>query len=88
MWHLYKNANGKFEFAFINKGRYIAGTKQGYERGSDAKRVLFTLLSSACSTSDKFIIQDDTGLKPVVIYLFKRGHTSTDFKPKLPYHGE
>lgn len=32
MWHLFKNNDGKFEIAFISKGRYIVGSRQGYER--------------------------------------------------------
>lgn len=64
MWHIYKNKQNKFEFAFIRKGRYIAGTKQGYNRMSTA---IESLVSCREVVAGYFEVQDDTGEKPVIV---------------------
>lgn len=90
MWHLFKNSEGKYEFAFVNKGKYIAGTNQGYEKKKAALRSFYSLAMFYHSDEYKatrvgFNIQDDTlGL---VLCVWKDGTVDprTDIKLNKPY---
>lgn len=78
MWHLFKNNEGLFEFAFISKGEYVAGTRQGYERRSKALSSLYTLINSAqngrASRDGRwYTMQDDSGVKSVILSLGHKG---------------
>lgn len=57
MWHIYCNKRGLFEFAYISKGRYIAGTRQGYERKKAALKALAKLGNTK---ETRVTVQDDT----------------------------
>lgn len=83
MWRLYLNSQRKFEFAFVERnGRYIAGSKQGYENKSDAVKQLRKI----CKNS----YQDESGEEMVKYYYipvynkwFNDGNWVT-FKPYKP----
>lgn len=88
MWHLFKNNQNQFEFAWINKGRYVCGTRQGYENRSDALYALFTLIAKHNLSAYKggWNIQDDTGKAPNVIRIFEKGRqVLTNIQPGKPY---
>jgi uncharacterized protein YegP (UPF0339 family) len=88
MWHLFRNKQKQFEFAFISKGRYIAGTKQGYENRSDALSALNFLVRKPMPGGSFYaiLVQDNTGEKPVVIALYTQGkQVLTNNKPAAPY---
>lgn len=88
MWHLFKTRNKKqYDFAFISKGRYIAGSKQGYSRRIDAAKALYHLLITPVAIPGaKFTVQDDTDEKPVIGQLASDGTVHlTGQKPGKPY---
>lgn len=86
MWHLFKNNQKLFEFAFISKGEYIAGTRQGYENRSDALSALNHLARKSIIYYGSILVQDDTGKEPIVIALFPRERqVMTKNKPSKPY---
>lgn len=89
MWHLFKHTNGKFDFAFISKGKYIAGSQQGYENRSDALKSLNYMVRKpmpAGKNYGSFLVQDDTGTKAVVIALHPREHqVLTKVQPSEKY---
>jgi hypothetical protein len=88
MWHLFKNNQQLFEFAFINKGNYIAGTRQGYENRSGALKSLNTLVRkpSLGMYFAGILVQDDTGEKSQVIALYKDNkQVLTNNKPGKRY---
>jgi uncharacterized protein YegP (UPF0339 family) len=68
MFHLFqhtsKKLKGKYDFAFISKGKYICGSNQGYENKKDALKSL-SLVSTA--------FQDDTLDKPLMLWLEVEG---------------
>lgn len=79
MWHIYRNSTGKFEFAFIKKGRYIAGTKQGYSSRVKATKSLYSL-------AGKVRAQDDTREISVTGILNLFGYLNLDGqKPSKKY---
>lgn len=43
MWHIYRNKHKLFEFAFISKGRYIVGSKQGYVNHKSCVNAIMTI---------------------------------------------
>lgn len=88
MWHLFKNKKKQYEFAFISKGDYIAGTRQGYENRFDALKSLNYLVRKPVpsATFAGILVQDDTGLIPVIISLYpKERQVMTTNKPSKPY---
>jgi hypothetical protein len=60
MWHLFKNSDNKYEVAFIKKGKYIVGTRQGYEKKKAALKA--AMIAGGCDDrySLRLWIQDDT----------------------------
>lgn len=79
MWHIYFTTPGVFEFAFVHKGRYIAGSRQGYARKKTALKSLWSLISisshSAMVTLNnvQFKVQDDTMDEPLMATVDKDG---------------
>lgn len=68
MWHLFKHLNGeyknKYDVAFVKKGKYGAGSKQGYNKKKDAVTLLVSM--------GAIFYQDDTTAKPTVIQIFRK----------------
>lgn len=88
MWHIYKNKQGKFEVAFITKGRYQVGSKQGYSRKSGCKKVLISVLKSMQTVSTNSLLFQDNTLPdgPKVFWIFKTGKTElSEVKPGKKY---
>lgn len=86
MWHLFINSDNLFEFAFVSKGRYIVGSKQGYERRAKALSALKSINFSkhlgaiysghnSPGKADNFFvdIQDDTKTEPVILRVYEIG---------------
>lgn len=61
MWHLFKNKNGLLEIAFIENGRYIVGSKQGYTAKRLCTRMLIIMKAD--------FYQDDRGEIPFIVQL-------------------
>jgi len=93
MFHLFAHSKGKlrgkYDFAFVVKGKYIAGSNQGYEKKDS---VFKAILSFAKHFGNLFVdVQDDT-FKNSMVYnvmpqskgrmLFK---SESEIKPKKKY---
>lgn len=92
MLHLFKHSDGKlkgkYDIAFVVKGRYIVGSNQGYNTKRDAYKPMLALCRGlpvvGALGSCKF--QDDTLDKPVVVILNLNGTTfHTSDKPSKKY---
>lgn len=88
MWHIFKNKQGKFEVAFVTKGRYQVGSNQGYTRKSGCKAVLKSVLKSMQTVSDNSLLfQDDSLPESKVFWIFKSGQVTfaDNVKPVKKY---
>lgn len=92
MIHLFEHQKGelkgKYDIAFIVKGRYIVGSNQGYNTKRGAYKPMIALCKGlpvmGALGSCKF--QDDTYEKPIVVTLLSNGTTyHTKTKPSKPY---
>lgn len=98
MWHIYRNKQGKHEFAFIKRGKYIVGSKQGYERKKTlVKSLVSVIFDENVKTVNQFedkppkvvsvycYVQDDT--LGIVLKLGNDGkHEPTNRKPVKAYN--
>lgn len=84
--HIYKNTEGRFECCIIKHGKYITGTRQGYENKADAIQVI-RILSEATLSDAAIPFQDNTKQQPVICVLEKNGSISTheNIKPGPRY---
>jgi hypothetical protein len=94
MFHLFQHKTGKlkgkYDFAFVSKGRFICGSSpQGYNNKSDVYKSVMTLVNySGCNC---FNIQDDTEQRSVVYKAYKNLPKRNIIisiigsKPKKPY---
>lgn len=92
MVHLFRHTHGKnkgkFDIAFVVRGRYIVGSNQGYNTKRGAYKAMIALCKGlpvvGALGSCKF--QDDTLVKPIVVQLVSNGNTyhSTN-KSSKPY---
>lgn len=80
MWHIYRNPSNKklFEVAFVSKGKYIVGTRQGYAKKASACRAIV----SAVNPTGSILVQDDTGDRPVLKYIHHDGSLSLSVSTK------
>ena len=87
MWHLFKHETGKhkgkYDVAFVVKGKYKVGSNQGYNKKSDAIKCALT--NRVCEH-----VQDDTLKVPKVLFCYlsgnKKGLTSPSaLKPQKRY---
>jgi|VirMetMinimDraft_7_1064189.scaffolds.fasta_scaffold26600_4 hypothetical protein len=80
MYHLFQHASGKsknkFDIAFIRKGRYGAGSNQGYNRKRDAIALIKSMGGKR--------FQDDT-LNVVYEFAVDGGFFRAGKKPSKPY---
>jgi len=67
MFHLFQHSNGKlkgkYDFAFVSKGKYICGSNQGYSRKKSAINAILSILKSVrVDGCDSYYlkVQDDT----------------------------
>lgn len=96
MFHLFKHSEGslkgKYDFAFVSKGKYICGSNQGYGRKAAVLKAILSVVSNFSENYGAFI-QDDTFEKPTVnVYYKKNGKvcilsysTQKPLKPSKPY---
>jgi uncharacterized protein YegP (UPF0339 family) len=73
MFHLFQHTSnklkGKYDFAFISKGKYICGSNQGYENKEDAIK---SVHSVATHKGGVYCwVQDDTEVKSVIMCAVK-----------------
>lgn len=96
MWHLFKNAEHQFNFAFIHfNSKFICGTRQGYENRKEAIEILLNMLDSTRDEETQgygiYFIQDDTDPKKSVILEISNGVKDyvrvTKIKPSKRYAG-
>ncbi len=91
MWHLYKNKHGLFEIAFIKNGRYIVGSKQGYVNRKTCIKMMremnYNIRGIGEKTYRAFRYQDDTGKKPVIVFVYADGAMELLYSqpPSKPY---
>lgn len=96
MWHLFKNIEHQFNFAFIHfNSKFICGTRQGYENKKEAIDILINMLDSTRDEETQgygvYFIQDDTDPKKSVILEISHGlpyiSRETKIKPSKRYAG-
>lgn len=80
MIHIFKHSDGTFDRATVRKGRYIHGSNQHYSKKS-------AVISSINIDRKDFYsigvyVQDDTGDKPILMYLSSIGFNKCDSQPK------
>lgn len=91
MIHIFKHKNGKlngkFDFAIVVKGRYIAGSVQGYERKRSVYRAIIACADVFNLFYGRAVFQDNTLPSPKVFYLYAKNLLieETSIKPKKPY---
>lgn len=67
-FHLFKHSNGKFDVAYVSKGRMVWDTQpQNYERKAGCYKAIRSLLKKFKSTFTDF--QDDTFLASKVFWI-------------------
>ena len=87
MWHLFKHETGKhkgkYDVAFVVKGKYKVGSNQGYNKKLDAIKCAFLY-------ADSEDVQDDTLETPKVYFYYKSWDKKlccmkSDFNPRKRY---
>lgn len=86
MIHLFKNNAGKFEIAVVNNGKYIVGSRQGYNRKAGAIGAIASIMNSF-NGNRTCVFQDDTfdTSKVFVLKYDKTIRELTNVKPKKKY---
>lgn len=88
MFHLFKHSKGKlkgkYDFAFISRGKYICGSNQGYSRKQGVYNAIITI---AKTEKDGFstYIQDDTDEQSWIREIFEDGYISSETTNKKKY---